>query len=117
MRGRSALPGSVPTAARAAAESRSSALAQHIADTAHGMEQRLAAAVVDLLAKPADVHVDDVGAGVEVIVPHFFEHHRPRDDLPLVAQQQLEQAELARLKVDAAAAPLNTARQQVHGEI
>jgi hypothetical protein len=65
------------------------------------VDEGLVEAVVDFAPQAADVNVDDVGARVEMIFPHAFEHHRARDDLVLVAQQIFEQAELARLQVDA----------------
>jgi hypothetical protein len=52
-----------------------------------------------------------------MIVPHLFEHHRPGDNLPLVAKQQLEKPEFARLQVDALARAFDAPRQQIHVEI
>ena len=42
---------------------------EHVARAAHGVEERPFEALVDLAAQPADMDVDDVGAGIEAIVP------------------------------------------------
>ncbi len=81
------------------------------------MDQRLVKALVELLAQPGDVHVNHVGLRVEVIVPHLLEQHGAGDDLPGMAHQVLEQAELARLHVYALAGARHRAREQVHLEI
>ena len=48
----------------------------------------------------ADVHVDDVGLGVEVVAPHLLEQHGPGDHLPGVPHEVLQQLELPRLERD-----------------
>ena len=49
--------------------------AQHVADTAHGVDQRLVVGV-DLASQVADVLLDDVAAAGEVVVPHAVEDLR-----------------------------------------
>src|ERR1035438_6984705 len=44
----------------------------HIADTAHGLDELLRVAVVNLAAQVADVDVDDVGQPVVVHIPHVL---------------------------------------------
>ena len=77
-----------------------SAVTDHVSGAAHGMQQRLVEALVDLAAQPRDVHVDDVGLRVEVVVPHVLEQHGARHHLAGVLHQVFEQAEFARLQRD-----------------
>ena len=53
---------------------------------------------VDLLSQPGDLHVDDVveRRGAARFSPHFSRQHLARDHVALMAQQVLEQLELAR---------------------
>ena len=69
-------------------------LAQGVADAAHRVDQAWLAAGLGLLAQVADVHVERVRAVAEVVAPDAVEDHRPRQHLPRVAQEQLEQREL-----------------------
>src|SRR5688572_22599578 len=73
---------------------------ESVAGAADGVDQGLLEALVHPLAQPADMHVDDVGLRIEMIVPHRLEQHGAGDELALVAHQVLEQRELARLQVD-----------------
>ena len=73
-------------------------------------------ALVDLGAQAGDVHVDHVGLRIEVIFPDAFEQHGAGDDLPGVAHQIFEQAELARLQVDGLAVTGGGAGEQVEFE-
>ena len=63
------------------------------------------------------MHVDDVGLGIEMMVPDLFQQHGARDDMPGMPHQIFEQAELARQQVDRLARPRHAARDQVHFEI
>ena len=72
---------------------------------------------VDLGAQPAHMGLDHGGPGVEVEVPDMLEQHGPRHHPAGVAQQILQQAELARLQVDRPALPGHRPLQQVHLEI
>src|SRR3546814_9068980 len=69
---------------------------QPISHAAHGMQQGLVAAIVQLATQAADMHVDDVGAGIEMIVPDAFQQHGSRHHLVWMAQEIFQQAELAR---------------------
>src|SRR5215203_6136943 len=44
------------------------------------VHQLLSMRGVHLLAQPVDDHVDDVGSGIEVVVPGVFGNQRPRHD-------------------------------------
>src|SRR4051794_10708511 len=72
---------------------------EHVARAAHRMQQRLFESLVELSAKAADMDVDNVGARVEVIVPHLLQQHRASDDPAFVAGKIFEQQVLARLEV------------------
>src|SRR5471032_716925 len=62
-----------------------------ITGTSYRADQRREARRVDFFAQATDVHVDQVGARVEVITPDFFEDHHSREDLPGIAHQEFEQ--------------------------
>ena len=91
--------------------------AQAIAGAAHRVQQRAVEILVDLLPQPADMHVDDVGLRVEVIVPDVLEQHRAGHDMAGVAHQVFEQLELARQQLDRLVAALDRAGQQVELEV
>src|SRR6266480_2882676 len=61
--------------------------AQTVAGAANRMQQWLIETLVDLLAQSADVNIDDIGLGIEVIVPHVFEQHRAGHYMAGVAHQ------------------------------
>ena len=64
------------------------------------MQQRLREALVDLGAKPGDVHVDHVGLWVEMIVPNVLEEHRSGYHLAGALHQIFQKPEFARLQHD-----------------
>src|SRR5260370_7820036 len=74
------------------------AVADHIPCAANRMQQSLGETLIDLRAQPRDVHVDDVGLRVEMIIPHVLEQHGASDDLTRVLHEILEQTELPRLQ-------------------
>ena len=63
----------------------------NITRASHGSNQGDIARWVDLFAQAANVYVDQIGAGVKVITPDFFENHHPRQDLPGVAHEEFQQ--------------------------
>ena len=81
------------------------------------MQQGLLEVAVDLGAQAADVDVDDVGLGIEVVVPHVFQEHGAGDDLSGVAHQVLEQPELPGLQLDLPAGAGDGAGQQIHLQV
>ena len=90
---------------------------QLVPGAAHRMDEGRVEVLVDLASQTADVHIDDVGLRVEVIVPDVLEQHRPGDDLVAVAHQVFEQAEFARLQVDLLAGAADRARNDVNFKI
>src|SRR5262245_8157157 len=94
-----------------------SAVTDHIPGSAHGMQQLLGKALVDLAPEPRDVHVDDVGLRVEVVVPHVLEQHGERDHLAGVLHEVLEQPELAWLQQDRLAGARHLVREAVEREV
>jgi hypothetical protein len=72
---------------------------------------------VDFVAEAADEDVDDVGLGIEVIVPDVLEDHGFGDDLVLVAQEVLEEEKFAGLEIDFGRAAPDFAGEEVHFEI
>src|ERR1700738_5146633 len=75
-------------------------VADRVAGAWDRLDQRIREALVHLFAQPVDMHVDDVAARLEIIVPGGLQQHRARDDLAGVADQLFQQEEFATLKVD-----------------
>ena len=65
------------------------------------MQQLLFEALVHLFAQIVDLHVDDVGVGVEVQVPDLFGNVDAAYGLALIHQQILQQGILAGGQLDA----------------
>ena len=66
---------------------------------------------------PEDEHVDDVGAGIERVVPHVRQDHRLGHDAAGVAHQVLEQRELAGPEFDGAALSGRNPADQVEAQV
>src|SRR6185295_3840902 len=90
---------------------------QHVARAANRVQQRPFEAVLELAPQSADVDVNDVGAGVEMIVPHLLEEHGAGDDAAFVAGEIFEQQIFARLQFDLPAAAPDRPRQRVDFEV
>ena len=93
------------------------AVADHIPCAANRMQQSLGETFINLRAQPRDVHVDDVGLRVEMVIPHVLEQHGASHDLTRVLHEIFEQAELARLQNDLVACAGYLMRQPVELEI
>ena len=90
---------------------------QLITRAAHRMQERAGKAFVDLLAQPADMHVGDVGVGVEMEIPHALQQHGAGHDLVDMLEQIFEQPVFARLQVDRLARAPHAVGEQVHLQI
>src|SRR2546423_3079423 len=90
----------MPQRARDARES--SSLPQRVADAAHRLDQPRLSAGLGLAPQVADVDVERVRREAEVVTPHAFEDDRPRQDLPRIAEEQLQQRELGPGQLDRA---------------
>src|SRR6478672_3854065 len=86
---------------------------EHVARASHRVQQRLFEPLVELAPEAADVDVDDVGAGVEVIVPDLLKKHGARDDAAFVAREIFEQEIFAGLEVELLAGALHGARKRI----
>ncbi len=75
------------------------------------MQQRFVESPVYLRAQPAYVNINDIGLGVEMIIPDVFQKHRSGDHLPAVPHQVFEQAKLPRLQVNGLVGPLYFPRE------
>src|SRR4051794_14997577 len=64
---------------------------EHVARATNRVEQRLFESVLQLAPQAADMHVDDIGARVEMIIPDLLEQHGPGNDPALVAREIFEQ--------------------------
>src|SRR5260370_17481145 len=65
-----------------------------VAYAPHRVNQLRLTRVVDLAAQSGDHHIDDIRAGIEVIVPGVFRDERPRHHAPLLAHQVLDHPDL-----------------------
>src|SRR6478752_2950027 len=83
---------------------------EYISHAPHGLDHLVVEVAIDFLPEAVDEHIDDIGAGVEAVVPDVRQDHRLRDDPTGVAHQILEQGQFARAQLDLAAAPHRAAR-------
>src|SRR6476619_2867760 len=90
---------------------------EYIAHAPHRLDHLVVEVAIDLLAQTVDEDVDDIGAGVEAVVPDVRQDHRLRDHASGIPHQVLEQRKLARAQLDLAPAPDRAARAEVEGEI
>src|SRR5258708_1520051 len=65
-------------------------LSEDVSRTAYRANCRFLAGLIDLSSQPAHMHVDQIGAGIEVIAPDCLEQHRARDRLAGVTQHEFE---------------------------
>ena len=92
-------------------------VADHVARTAHGVDERKVEAAVDLAPQAAHVDVRSRWSEGRSGSPYRFEQHGAGDHLPGVAHQVLEQAELAGLELDGASGAPDGVREEVHLQI
>src|SRR5258708_26458708 len=70
-----------------------------------------------LAAEVADVDLERVGVGAEVVAPDAIEDDLARHDLPGVSQQQLEERELRTCQLHRPVASLHDASGRLEAEI
>src|SRR5919202_5276431 len=80
---------------------------------ADGLDRRLRP---ELLAQPADAHLDDVRARVEVVAPHLGEQALAADDLAWVEREVVEEAELAIRQISRAVLQVRPPPREVEGQ-
>src|SRR5262245_19739861 len=90
---------------------------EDIARSADRVDQLLVEGVIDLRSQAPDVHIDDVGAAVEVHVPHLLGDERAGEDLALAAEEQREESELLGGQLQALPRSHRLAAHQVHLEV
>src|SRR5438309_1384894 len=90
---------------------------QHVADPAHGVHESRLAAGLGLAAQVADVDLERVGGGAEVIAPHAVEDRGARQHLARMAHQQFEQQELGARELERALAAARLVRARVELEV
>ena len=90
---------------------------EHIAGSTHRVQQGRFETLLDLAAQARDMHINDIGLRVEVIIPDMLQQHCSSDDLPGMAHQIFEQTEFARLEDDDLTCPFGGMRQAVEFEI
>src|SRR5258708_25164497 len=76
---------------------------EHETGAAHAVDQRRLLRLIHLATQPAHMHIDEIRVRDETIVPYLLEEHSAGHHLALTAYHVLEEPELAREQVDAAA--------------
>src|SRR5919206_3105101 len=83
---------------------------EHVSGAVDRVEQRRFARQIDLAAQMAHMHLDHIGARVEMIVPDGGEQHRARQHLAGMAHHIFEERQFARLQLDRTVAAPHLAR-------
>src|SRR5580698_8373280 len=81
----------------------------HIPGTADGVEEFGFKAFVNFFAEALDINVHEVGAGIEIVVPDFFEDGHATADATGGAHEKFEQAVLAGGKLEQGASAMGLA--------
>src|SRR5262245_7785155 len=89
----------------------------HVAYTAHRVDQLVGVPGVHLLAQPVDDYVDDVGAGIEVVVPGVFRDQGTGHNPPWVPHEILQNRVLLWSQLDQLAPPPHLAGRGIEFEI
>ncbi len=71
-----------------------------VAYAANGSNQRAVVSGIHFAAKIVDVHIHDVGHGVEIKFPHLLDYGSAGNGLALVAHQKFEQSEFLGAEID-----------------
>src|SRR4029079_11915389 len=94
-----------------------SAVTDGVAGAADGVQQRRRKVLVDLRAKARDMHVDDVGLRIEMIIPYVLEQHGAGHHLARMLHEIFQQAKLSRLEDNRFAGARHLMREPVENEI
>src|SRR5258707_2153433 len=89
---------------------------EHETGAAHAVDQRRLLRLIHLATQPAHMHIDEIRVRDETIVPYLLEEHRAGHHLALTAYHVLEEPELAREQVDAAASALRRTLDEIELE-
>src|SRR5262245_54115767 len=81
------------------------------------MNERVGLLTVHLSADAPDVHINDVGRGVEVQIPDMLQQHRSGNDPAVVANEVLENLKFARQQLDLPAPAGRCSRYEVELEV
>src|ERR1700744_4506187 len=91
---------------------KSLASTNNIPRPAHGVDQLNRSPIIDLGPQPADLRLDDGGAGVEFQAPDMVEQHGARDHPPGILRQIFQQLEFLRLEIYRQSCPCHRARKE-----
>src|ERR1700694_2452827 len=89
---------------------------ENISDSPDGMNNLCGKIPVDLVAQPADQHVNDVGLRIEAVVPDVFQNHCFRHRTARITHQIFEQGKFARLQLEPVVPPLRLAGEQIENQ-
>src|SRR5215471_14124335 len=92
-------------------------MTQHIADSAHGVNQRRLEIAVYLVSQISDIDVDNIGEAVKALVPYVLDDHVTGTNLALVCHQVFEQHKFLDSKIDGFARPRDFPAQAIQYEV
>jgi hypothetical protein len=102
---------------RHAALRRNLAVAENIADSTKGFDERRLAFTIDFTPKAVDMNIDNVGIGVDAHAPNFIENHGAGDDATWIAAEIFKEGELLRREIEGLTVAKSLATKQVHLKI
>src|ERR1051325_2445771 len=90
---------------------------QDVSATQDRMEKFRLKPVVDLAAKVVDINVDDVRAGIEVVMPDMLREDGAREDPVDVSHEILQERELLAGQLDRGFPPFRLVRDRIELEV
>ena len=86
----------------------------HVSGAAHRLQHGFGESLVDLGAQAGNMDVDDIGLGIEMIIPDILQKHGAGDDVTSIAHQIFKQLELAGLEKNRLPGAGDGSRQKIH---
>src|SRR6516162_7671340 len=90
---------------------------QHVTNTPDRVKKLLRVRSIDFVPQPAHQHIDEVGLGIEAVLPYAREDHRLRDDFASVPHEVFEQGKLSWSEIDSLTLPCDSSRQQIERQL
>src|SRR4051812_1652285 len=90
------------------------AIAEHVADTAYGVDQRRLKSFIDFIAERIDMDIDNVTDAVEMNVPDVLHNHRPGHRPMGIAKQEFEEGIFFELEIDGLTGSADLPGRRVH---
>src|ERR1700738_3500406 len=90
---------------------------EHVTFSPDGSQQLLGVTVVNLASQTLHVNLDEIGEGIEILIPNMLGNLRPTDDLIDMARQVIKQGVFFGGKFDGALRARHTACSRVDHKI